>query len=144
MSNLMSDANPCIELPWHEPERVKQLLALLDKRIVVLDGAMGTMIQRHQLDEAGYRGTRFAEGFDGQHFAEGHHHGPDCGCGGDLKGNNDLLTLSRPQLIADIHRAYLDAGADLLAVISDLFDAPDRTARAAAYAALFNGALEES
>ena len=110
----MSDTSPTTQLPWHEPQRVKQLLALLAKRIVVLDGAMGTMIQRHELDEAGYRGTRFAEGYDGQHFAEGHHHGPDCGCGGDLKGNNDLLTLSQPQLIADIHRTYLDAGADLL------------------------------
>ncbi len=131
MSNPMTGASPTTQLPWHEPERVKQLQALLAERIVILDGAMGTMIQRHQLDEAGYRGERFAAGYDvqdvrvprragspgaadGQHFSEGHHHGPDCGCGGDLKGNNDLLTLSQPQLIADIHRAYLDAGADLL------------------------------
>src|SRR3546814_17246035 len=102
----MSDANAANPLPWREPERVEQLLALLAERIVELDGAMGTMIQRHELDEAGYRGERFAEGYDvqdvqvprragspgaadEQHFAEGHQHGPNCGCGGDLKGNND-------------------------------------------------------
>jgi len=114
MNSVMPAGNAMKPLPWREPERAQHLLALLAERIVILDGAMGTMIQRHQLDEAGYRGERFAAGYDGQHFAEGHQHGPDCGCGGDLKGNNDLLTLSRPQLIADIHRAYLDAGADLL------------------------------
>ncbi len=60
---------------------------------------MGTMIQQHRLDEAGYRGERFAEGYDDSHFAEGeaHAHGPGCGCAGDLKGNNDLLTLTQPR-----------------------------------------------
>ncbi len=74
----------------------KSLDQLLDERIVILDGAMGTMIQRHKLDEAGYRGERFKD------------------WKGDLKGNNDLLTLSQPQIIRDIHDAYLQAGADIL------------------------------
>jgi len=69
---------------------------LLEQRILFLDGAMGTMIQRHKLGEADYRGERFAN------------------WPRDLKGNNDLLVLTRPQIIADIHRQYLDAGADIL------------------------------
>jgi len=68
----------------------------LERRILFLDGAMGTMIQRHKLGEADYRGERFAD------------------WPRDLKGNNDLLVLTRPQLIADIHHAYLTAGADIL------------------------------
>ena len=74
----------------------QQLRALLQQRILLLDGAMGTMIQLHDLGEADFRGERFA----------GH------GC--DLKGNNDLLTLTQPGIIRDIHRAFLDAGADLI------------------------------
>jgi len=102
-------------LPWHQPERTERLLQSLSERILVLDGAMGTMIQRHELDEAGYRGERFAQGFDGLQFSQGHEHGPHCGCAaGDLKGNNDLLTLSRPEIIAGVHRDYLAAGADLV------------------------------
>jgi len=69
---------------------------LLDERIVILDGAMGTMIQRHKLDEAAFRGTRFSD-----HAL-------------DLKGNNDLLTLTRPDIIRDIHWSFLDAGADIV------------------------------
>ncbi|MFI4921850.1 MAG: homocysteine S-methyltransferase family protein, partial [Gammaproteobacteria bacterium] len=69
---------------------------LLAARILILDGAMGTMIQARDLTEEDFRGSRFAA------------HGRD------LKGNNDLLTLTRPDVIADIHRAYLDAGADIL------------------------------
>src|SRR3546814_20513653 len=68
---------------------------------------MGTMIQRHRLEEADYRGERFAEGFDSLQPdgpREGH----------DLKGNNDLLTLTRPDVIAQVHADYLDAGADLV------------------------------
>src|SRR3546814_7449406 len=68
---------------------------------------MGTMIQRHRLEEADYRGERFAEGFDSLQPdgpREGH----------DLKGHNDLLTLNRPAVIAQVHADYLDAGADLL------------------------------
>ena len=70
--------------------------ALLAERILILDGAMGTMIQRHGLGEADYRGARFAD------------------WPRDLKGNNDLLTLTQPAVIAGIHQAYLDAGADIL------------------------------
>ena len=73
-----------------------RLEALLDERILVMDGAMGTMIQRRQLDEAAFRGDRFA----------GHGH--------DLKGNNDLLVLTRPDVIGDIHRAFLEAGSDIV------------------------------
>jgi len=69
---------------------------LLARRIVILDGAMGTMIQSHGLDEAGYRGERFRD----------HPR--------DLKGNNDLLSLTQPEIIGEIHRAYLDAGADII------------------------------
>jgi 5-methyltetrahydrofolate--homocysteine methyltransferase len=68
----------------------------LASRILVLDGAMGTMIQCHKLDEAAYRGARFAA-----HPRE-------------LKGNNDLLNITQPQIILDIHRAYLEAGADII------------------------------
>jgi 5-methyltetrahydrofolate--homocysteine methyltransferase len=68
----------------------------LEKRILVIDGAMGTMIQQHQFSEADYRGERFK---DWKH---------------DLKGNNDLLTLTQPGIIKEIHRKYLEAGADIL------------------------------
>ncbi len=76
--------------------RIRRLHRLLDERVVLLDGAMGTMVQRHRLDEAAFRGERFAEH----------------GC--DLRGNNDILTLTQAQIIADIHRAYLEAGADII------------------------------
>ena len=69
---------------------------ILAQRIVVLDGAMGTMIQRYQLGEADYRGTRFAD-----HPS-------------DLKGNNDMLQLSKPEVILEIHAQYLEAGADII------------------------------
>ncbi|MFN3918857.1 MAG: methionine synthase [Methylohalobius sp.] len=69
---------------------------LLSRRILILDGAMGTMIQAHGLKEADYRGQRFK----------------DWPC--DLKGNNDLLVLTQPQIIEEIHRQYLKAGADLI------------------------------
>jgi 5-methyltetrahydrofolate--homocysteine methyltransferase len=102
-------------LPWLHPERVARLEAALDRRILVLDGAMGTMIQRHELAEGDYRGTRFADGFDADTATEGHAHGPGCGCAGsDQRGNNDLLTLTRPEIIRAIHDAYLAAGADLI------------------------------
>ncbi|HHJ18411.1 MAG TPA: methionine synthase, partial [Gammaproteobacteria bacterium] len=73
-----------------------RLEALLQQRILILDGAMGTMIQRHKLEEADYRGARFAD------------------WPSDLKGNNDLLVLTQPQMIKDIHTAYLEAGADII------------------------------
>ena len=72
------------------------LLAAADERILIIDGAMGTMIQRHKLDEAGYRGARFK---DWQR---------------DVKGNNDLLVLTQPQIIGEIHEAYLAAGSDII------------------------------
>ena len=75
---------------------LKPLFQALDERIVILDGAMGTMIQTRQLTEADYRGTRFPN------------HAKD------LKGNNDLLSLTRPDVIEDIHRQYLAAGADVI------------------------------
>ena len=77
-------------------ERVTSFRRLLGERILVLDGAMGTMIQRHDLGEADYRGARFAA------------------WPRDLKGANDLLTLTRPDVIVGIHAAYLDAGADIV------------------------------
>src|SRR5687768_6141701 len=102
-------------LPWLHPERVARLEAALAERILIIDGAMGTMIQRHELDEADYRSERFATGYDTLFAGEGHAHGPGCGCEGhDQRGNNDLLTLTRPDIIRDIHAAYLDAGADLV------------------------------
>ena len=100
--------------PWLNPSRVALLQQALAQRILIIDGAMGTMIQRYQLQEADYRGERFAGGFDQQHSEPGHVHGPGCDHGHDLKGNNDLLLLTRPQIIAEIHRQYLQAGADLV------------------------------
>lgn len=76
--------------------RAQQLPAILDNRIAILDGAMGTMIQRFKLNEAQYRGERFAD------FPK------------DVKGNNELLSLTRPDVISDIHKGYLAAGCDLI------------------------------
>ncbi len=72
------------------------LADLLERRLAIMDGAMGTMIQRHRLSEECFRGERFAAWRT------------------DLRGNNDLLVITQPQIIADIHRAYLDAGADII------------------------------
>jgi len=69
---------------------------ILKERILILDGAMGSLIQTYKLDEAGYRGERFAD------------------WASDVKGNNDLLVLTQPQIIKDIHTAYLEAGADIV------------------------------
>ena len=76
--------------------RAQQLPSLLAQRILILDGAMGTMIQRFKLNEAQYRGERF------KNFHK------------DVKGNNELLSLTRPDVIRDIHEGYLAAGADLI------------------------------
>lgn len=76
--------------------KLRQLLEILDSRIMVLDGAMGTMIQGHGLSEEDFRGEQFKD----------HPH--------PLKGDNDLLSVTQPELIADIHRAFLKAGADIL------------------------------
>ena len=79
---------------------------LLSQRILILDGAMGTMIQRYKLTEEDYRGARFAD------FAAAGAPGP--GKELFLKGNNELLTLTQPQIISEIHEQYLAAGADLI------------------------------
>lgn len=104
------------QLPWHNPARAAALIEALERRILVLDGAMGTMIQRHELAETDYRGERFAQGYDSLFAPEAlHAHGPACGCEShDQRGNNDLLTLTRPDIISGIHTEYLDAGADLI------------------------------
>ena len=68
----------------------------LEKRILIIDGAMGTMIQQYKLDEADYRGERFKD------------------WPSDLKGNNDLLSLTQPHIVKEIHKKYLEAGADIL------------------------------
>jgi 5-methyltetrahydrofolate--homocysteine methyltransferase len=102
-------------LPYFRPDRVEKLEAALAERILVLDGAMGTMLQRHELDEAGYRGERFGHGCDTRHdHAHAGEHADGTGCQRDLKGDNDLLSLTQPHLIRDIHAAYLDAGADFV------------------------------
>ena len=104
-----------MSLPWKNPARVAALEAALASRILIIDGAMGTMIQRHELQEADYRGERFAQGYDALFAADGHAHGAGCGCEGhDQRGNNDLLSLTRPGIIRGIHRQYLEAGADLV------------------------------
>ena len=79
------------------PDKTEQLKRLLRERIVILDGAMGTMIQQHKLDESAFRGERFADWR-----------------GKDLKGLNDLLNVTRPAVIEEIHRNYLEAGADII------------------------------
>ena len=104
-----------MSLPWKNPARVAALEAALASRILIIDGAMGTMIQRHELQEADYRGERFAQGYDALFAADGHAHGAGCGCEShDQRGNNDLLSLTRPGIIRCIHREYLEAGADLV------------------------------
>jgi 5-methyltetrahydrofolate--homocysteine methyltransferase len=77
-------------------QRISHLYQALKQRILLLDGAMGTMIQRHKLDEAAYRGERFAD------------------WPSDLKGNNDLLAITQPGIIRGIHEDYLNAGADII------------------------------
>ena len=96
-------------LPYTDPEGVARLEATLAERILIIDGAMGTMIQQHDLHEADFRGERFAEGHDSQHI-----YGDAPVVKHDLKGNNDLLTLTRPDIIRSVHAAYLDAGADMI------------------------------
>ncbi|MFC5437876.1 homocysteine S-methyltransferase family protein [Rhodanobacter umsongensis] len=98
-------------LPWLHPDRVALLEQALRQRILILDGGMGTMLQAHELDEQGFRGERFEQGHDGHAQVHDNHAHPG-GC--DLKGNNDLLTLTMPQIIRGVHDAYLEAGADLI------------------------------
>ncbi|MFC5569199.1 homocysteine S-methyltransferase family protein [Lysobacter yangpyeongensis] len=101
-------------LPWLHPDRVDLLQRLLRERILVIDGAMGTMIQQHDLQEADFRGARFANGYDQHRPKHDHAHGDGCGCTRDQRGNNDLLSLTRPEIISAIHTQYLEAGADLI------------------------------
>ncbi len=84
------------QTPEHRPDATEELTALLRERILVLDGAMGTMIQAHELTEEDFRGEQFAD------------------ADADLRGNNDLLSVTRPDLVARIHRTYLEAGADVV------------------------------
>jgi len=77
-------------------DKTPELKTILDQRIIYLDGAMGTMIQAHKLEEADYRGERFSD------------------WPSDIKGNNDLLVLTQPQIIQDIHEQFLAAGADII------------------------------
>ncbi|WP_110691804.1 methionine synthase [Salinicola halophyticus] len=84
-------------IPASSPDSSSQTLTkTLGERIVILDGGMGTMLQDHRLEEADFRGQRFAD------------------WPSELKGNNDLLTLTRPDIVESIHRAYLEAGADIV------------------------------
>src|ERR1051326_4768687 len=76
--------------------RIEELGRLLQERIVIIDGAMGTMLQAHRLDEAAFRGDRF------RHSKK------------DLRGLNDLLNVTQPAIIEGIHRKYLEAGADII------------------------------
>ena len=74
-------------------EKIKEIFK---KKILVIDGAMGTMVQSYKLGEADFRGTRFKDHSN------------------DLKGNNEVLSLTRPDVISAIHRSYLEAGADII------------------------------
>ena len=87
----MSNSTPNVR-----PDATEALASLLRERILVIDGAMGTMIQRHTPGEAEYRGERFKE----FHL--------------DVKGNSDLLVLTQPEMIRGIHEEYLEAGADIV------------------------------
>jgi 5-methyltetrahydrofolate--homocysteine methyltransferase len=88
----------------HTPHRIEKLL---QHRILILDGAMGTMIQRYKLTEAHYRGTELFGSYSGERKTFANH--PV-----DLKGCNDLLLLTQPHVVGGIHREYLEAGADIL------------------------------
>ena len=85
-----------ISLPYKNPDTVTRLEQLLSRRILLMDGAMGTMIQNAGLDDNDFHGERFADHSQA------------------LKGNNDILSLTKPDLIASIHRAFLESGADFL------------------------------
>ena len=89
--------------------RLREFHRLLGERVLVLDGAMGTVIQSYRLVEADYRGERFRD----------HAH--------DLKGNNDLLVLTRPEVVGEIHRRYLEAGADIVETNTFNSNAPSQS-----------------
>ncbi|MEC8918377.1 MAG: homocysteine S-methyltransferase family protein, partial [Pseudomonadota bacterium] len=87
---------PAIDTTAVHDSLSQALRQTLGERIVILDGGMGTMLQDYRLEEADFRGKRFAD------------------WPSELKGNNDLLTLTRPDIVESIHRAYLEAGADIV------------------------------
>src|SRR5690606_19106049 len=88
--------NRALRKTMQREQRIKLLKELLTERILLLDGAMGTMIQGYRLSEDDFRGERYREWHR------------------DLKGNNDLLSITRPEVIRDIHRQFLEAGADII------------------------------
>ncbi len=90
------DPRPTAGTPFDRGLRLARLPQLLAERILVTDGAMGTMLQSYTLDEAGFRGERFRD-----HPI-------------DLRGDNELLTLTQPEIVSAVHAAYLDAGADII------------------------------
>ena len=89
-------SHPPAELKLARTQRIEKLYASLKQRILLLDGAMGTMVQRHKLEEEDYRGQRFSDWHS------------------DLKGNNDLLAITQPDIIYGIYTDYLEAGADII------------------------------
>ncbi len=92
--------------PWTRASRLARLEGLLDQRILVMDGAMGTLIQAYRLDEAGFRGADGDAGPETVARFRDHTH--------DLRGDNDLISLTQPGIVRAIHDAYLDAGADII------------------------------
>jgi 5-methyltetrahydrofolate--homocysteine methyltransferase len=96
MKQVLTGCN-CKSTLFRKTFYMKKILEqYLNERILIIDGAMGTMIQRYKLEEKDYRGTRFA------------------GWRSDVKGNNDLLSVTQPQIVEDIHKQYLEAGADII------------------------------
>lgn len=88
------------------PSVIQELEQMLSSRILIIDGAMGTMLQQKKFSESDFRGTLFRD------------HPKD------LKGNNDLLCLTQPEAVYDVHRAYLEAGADIIE--TNTFNGTDR------------------
>src|SRR3954454_7332242 len=85
----------CVSI-LHDKNEIMNIREELEKRILIIDGAMGTMIQRYKLEESDYRGDRFKDWHT------------------DVKGNNDLLSITQPKIIEEIHMQYLAAGADII------------------------------
>src|ERR1700742_1336314 len=92
----MGDPHPLATIHHPNKFRPMNIKQELEKRILIIDGAMGTMIQQYKLGEADYRGERFAN------------------WASDVKGNNDLLCITQPHIIKEIHRQYLQAGANII------------------------------
>src|SRR5690348_4245377 len=93
---MNNESNSNNQVAKSSPLGAEGLKECLKDRILIIDGAMGTMIQRYKLAEADYRGERFKD------------------WPSDVKGNNDLLCLTQPQIIKEIHKQYLEAGADII------------------------------